>query len=94
MARVFDSGARIGVFATKTDVSSEEFGEGSFDKGFFFSMPFDLFLPKSTRSSIGLNFRPLTRDGGQKVSDGWRLFDATSDRDFLEIVRTRGAMMD
>lgn len=94
MARVFDSGARIGVFATKTDVSSEEFGEGSFDKGFFFSMPFDLFLPKSTRVGVGMNFRPLTRDGGQKVSDGWRLIDATSDRDFLEIVRTRHSMMD
>lgn len=94
MARVFDSGARIGVFATKTDVSSEDFGEGSFDKGFFFSMPFDLFLPKSTRSRVALSFRPLTRDGGQKVSDGWRLIDATSDRDFLEIVRTRATMMD
>ena len=94
MARVFDSGARIGVFATKTDVSSEEFGEGSFDKGFFFRMPFDLFLPKSTRAGVGMSFRPLTRDGGQKVSDGWRLISATDDRDFLEIVRTRHSMME
>ena len=94
VARVFTSGARIGLFATKTDVSSEEFGEGSFDKGFFFTMPFDLFLPKSTKGSLGLHFRPLTRDGGQKVSDGWRLINATNGRDLLGIVRTRQHMMD
>ena len=94
MARVFDSGARIGVFATKTDVSSEEFGEGSFDKGFFFSIPLDLLLPKSTRLGVGASFRPLTRDGGQKVRDGRRLYDVTQDRDYLEIVRTRRSMFD
>ena len=72
-ARVFDSGARFGVFATKTDVSAREFGEGSFDKGFFIVFPFDLFLPRSSRASFGLSFRPLTRDGGQKVNSGRNL---------------------
>lgn len=69
-ARVFDSGARFGVFATKTDVSAREFGEGSFDKGFFVTIPFDLFLPSSSRSSASFSFRPLTRDGGQFVRPG------------------------
>ena len=34
-SRTFSSGVSFGAFATFTDVSSEEFGEGSFDKGIF-----------------------------------------------------------
>lgn len=74
-ARVFDNGAEFGVFATKTDVSSEEFGEGSFDKGFFVTLPFDLFLPRSSEAVATFSFRPLTRDGGQKVRDGRSLYE-------------------
>ena len=34
--RFQESGFTLGVFATKTNLSAEEFGEGSFDKGFYF----------------------------------------------------------
>ena len=34
--RTFDNGWMVGLWATKTDVSSKDFGEGSFDKGLFF----------------------------------------------------------
>ena len=34
LSRRFKSGFTMGVFATKTNLSAEEFGEGSFDKGF------------------------------------------------------------
>ena len=34
----------LGAYATKTDVSAEEFGEGSFDKGIFFQFLLILFL--------------------------------------------------
>ncbi len=76
-AREFRSGATLGVFATFTDVPARVFGEGSFDKGFFLSLPFDLVFPRSTRRSVGFLFRPLTRDGGQKVRDGIDLYNAT-----------------
>lgn len=79
LSRRFSNGMRAGVFATKTDVSAEQFGEGSFDKGFFFIVPFDLFTPQSTRNSGSFVFRPLTRDGGQMVRDGPALFDLTYD---------------
>ena len=59
-----------GVFATFTDVPARVFGEGSFDKGFFVSLPLDLFFQRSTRRYANFLFRPLTRDGGQKVRDG------------------------
>lgn len=77
IAREFRSGATLGVFATFTDVPARVFGEGSFDKGFFISMPLDLFFQKSTRRSSSFLFRPLTRDGGQKVRDGIDLYGAT-----------------
>lgn len=74
LAREFDSGVRVGAFATKTDVSAEDFGEGRFDKGFFLYIPLDMFFPRSTRRGSTLVFKPLTRDGGQKVRDGNALY--------------------
>ena len=35
LRRTFDNGWKVGVWATKTDVSAEDFGEGSFDKGLY-----------------------------------------------------------
>jgi hypothetical protein len=74
LSRRFANGARIGAWATFTNVSSSDFGEGSFDKGFYIFMPFDLFLPSSNRGGANFAFRPLTRDGGQKVRDGESLY--------------------
>lgn len=67
ISREFESGVRVGGWATFTNVSAEQFGEGSFDKGFFISVPFDLFLLNSTRRGGVFAFRPLTRDGGQML---------------------------
>jgi hypothetical protein len=77
LSRLFESGIRVGVWATLTNVSAEEFGEGSFDKGFFVVFPFQLFFPRSAPTTGSFAFRPLTRDGGQMVSVGKRLYDIT-----------------
>ena len=45
-SRRFKSGLRIGAFAAKTDISDLEFGEGSFDKGFYFYIPIESFFSK------------------------------------------------
>jgi hypothetical protein len=74
LARVFPSGVKVGAFATKTDVSAEQFGEGSFDKGLFLYLPLDLFSLRSSQRGAMLVFKPLTRDGGQKVRDGAALY--------------------
>lgn len=80
ISRRFDSGITMGVFATKTDLSAEEFGEGSFDKGFYISIPLDQILPSTQRGTYGLAFRPLTRDGGQRLAQIKPLYDiVTSD---------------
>lgn len=79
VSREFRSGVVIGGFATFTNVPASEFGEGSFDKGVYISIPFDIFFNKSTRRQATFVFRPLTRDGGQKVRDGIDLYSATTD---------------
>ena len=43
-SRSFKSGLRIGAFFSLTDISKAEFGEGSFDKGFYFYIPIETFL--------------------------------------------------
>ena len=63
-SRRFKTGFRLGAFATKTNVSSEEFGEGSFDKGFYFQIPVDLFTTRYRTGNIVFGLHPLTKDGG------------------------------
>ena len=60
LSRTFPNGVRFGVFATFTDVSTEQFGEGSFDKGIYFNIP--IFA-----NMINYSWRPLTKDPGQKL---------------------------
>lgn len=67
VSRTFDSGVRVGAFATFTDVSAEEFGEGRFDKGIYIILPLDLLYNRHTRAAIGVAWRPLIRDGGQQL---------------------------
>lgn len=38
-SRSFKNDVKFGVFATFTDVSTDQFGEGLFDKGIFFNIP-------------------------------------------------------
>ena len=65
--RTFRNGWQVGVFATLTDVPFEVFGEGSFDKGFYFQVPIDGLFGNRTRSNIGTRIRPVLRDGGQRL---------------------------
>ena len=59
-SRTFRSGVRFGAFATFTDVSAEQFGEGSFDKGIFFNIPI-------FGNSIAYTWKPLTKDPGARL---------------------------
>lgn len=59
-SRSFKNGIQFGVFATFTDVSTEQFGEGSFDKGLFFNIPI-------YGNFINYTWRPLTKDPGAKL---------------------------
>lgn len=64
----FDSGVILGGYATFTNVSADEYGEGSFTKGIYVTIPFDLMLLKPTTAKGSIGWVPLTRDGGQMLS--------------------------
>jgi len=67
LSKRFANGSVIGGFVTKTNVSAEEFGEGSFDKGIFWIIPFEAFLTSPSRFVAAFSWKPLTRDGGAKL---------------------------
>ena len=60
-SRTFYNGVYFGVFATFTDVTTEQFGEGSFDKGIFFNIPI-------VGNLVNYTWRPLTKDPGAKLN--------------------------
>lgn len=76
IAREFRNGVVLGAYATKTNVSAEDFGEGSFDKGIYLRIPLSVFYPGVDKGRATFSYRFLTRDGGQKVSNGRNLYDA------------------
>ncbi len=63
-------GFRAGIFFSNTDVSALEFGEGSFDKGFYFQIPFEFLTSNSRGDYFNFKLRPLTRDGAAKLEVG------------------------
>ena len=72
--RTFDNGWSVGGFFTLTNVSAEDFGEGSFDKGVRFTIPINWFLGKPSQQSVGTTIRPIQRDGGQRLEVPGRLY--------------------
>lgn len=80
LSRQFSNGVSAGFWATKTNISAETFGEGSFDKGVYITIPFDAMLPKSTSGQAGIVWSPLTRDGGARLVRPWTLRDLTQTR--------------
>lgn len=84
-SRVFRSGLRIGAFFSLTDISAAEFGEGSFDKGFYFWIPTQIFSEKYSRTNWGWGLRPVTRDGAQMLiyaNPLWGVTDSASEHLF------------
>ena len=75
LAREFRNGWRVGGFFTLTDVSFDDFGEGSFDKGIFFTIPQSWFLGRPSVSDATNILRPVSRDGGARVTVADRLYD-------------------
>ena len=68
LSRTFENGVSFGFFASFTDVTSEQFGEGSFDKGIFFNVPI-------FNNVVNYTWRPLTKDPGAKLVRKNTLYD-------------------
>ncbi|WP_417275562.1 YjbH domain-containing protein [Celeribacter halophilus] len=72
--REFDNGFSVGAFFTLTDVSFDDFGEGSFDKGIRFNIPIDWLTGTATKGGYGTTIRPVQRDGGARLEVRNRLY--------------------
>lgn len=78
----FDSGVRAGAYAAFTNVSREDYGEGGFTKGFYISIPFDLFTVRNTKARGTIGWQPITRDGGQMLNRSINLYETTEARGY------------
>lgn len=70
-SRRFNNGTRFGAYFSLTDVSFEEFGEGSFDKGIYIEVPITSF----SGNMSGFQWTPLTKDPAQKLKLSSKIFD-------------------
>lgn len=73
LMRTYANGWKIGAFATFTNLSADEFGEGSFDKGIRMEIPVSWFTGQATQRILPFSLRPLGRDGGARLSVDDRL---------------------
>jgi len=86
-SRRFKSGLRMGAFFSLTDISEYEFGEGSFDKGFYFFMPIEAFWGNYSKESTGFGLRPLTRDGAAFMRHSHSLYGVTEQAELNNFIR-------
>lgn len=80
ISREFTNGVKFGGWVTRTTASKEEYGEGSFDKGIYISIPFDEMMSVSTTNRANLTWAPLTRDGGAMLHRQYSLHTITDGR--------------
>lgn len=90
LAREFDNGWRVGAFATLTDVSASEFGEGSFDKGIELTIPLDWVTGRPSKTKLDTVIRPVLRDGGARVDVAKRLYETVRGVQASELDATWG----
>ena len=88
--REFGNGWRVGAYVTKTNLSSERFGEGSFDKGIKITLPMSWALGNSTQKSTETVIQSLTRDGGARVNVNGRLYNTVRETHRAEMAKTWG----
>ncbi|MCG9683973.1 YjbH domain-containing protein [Vibrio sp. Isolate23] len=79
-SKQFNSGVIVGAYATFTDLTAEEYGEGSYNKGFYISIPLDIMTIKPSTSRADISWEPITRDGGQMLKKQYNLFEKTDVR--------------
>jgi len=73
--RQFANGWKVGAYATVTDMSKADFGDGSFDKGIRLTIPLALALGTPTAKTFTTTIKPLNRDGGARLNVDGRLYD-------------------
>ena len=60
--------------------SAEKFREGSFDKGLYLRVPFDVMTTTRSTNVANLFYSPLTRDGGARLKRSFTLYGTSTAR--------------
>ena len=92
ISRKFGSGWEVGGYATLTDVPFDTFGEGSFDKSIYVSVPIDWIISSPNRTRRRLTLRPITRDGGAQLSSARQLYRAIENFQNASVKREFGRL--
>ena len=92
ISRKFGSGWEVGGYATLTEVPFDTFGEGSFDKAIYVSIPIDWIIASPNRTKRRLTLRPITRDGGAQLSSARRLYREIEDSQNASFQREFGRL--
>lgn len=92
ISRKFGSGWEVGGYATLTDVPFNVFGEGSFDKAIFVSLPIDWITSSPNKTRRSLILRPITRDGGANLASARKLYKQIERSQNAEFKREYGRL--
>jgi hypothetical protein len=90
LTRQFANGWLIGAYVTKTNVSAEEFGEGSYNKGVVLNIPLRWTTPFETRQTIVGDLTSLGSNGGAQLNVANRLYPTVREYDKRRLERSWG----
>ena len=85
LARRFTNGWEVSAYVTRTNVSVEDFGQGSYAKGVSLTMPLRWGLPYETKSQASINLGSVSSDGGARLRVSGRLYDRVRDLNALSL---------
>lgn len=81
LSRRFRNGWDVRGYVTRTDVSVDDFGDGSYAKGFQITIPLGWSLPFETRYDSTISLLPTESDGGARLDVRGRLYERIRDLD-------------
>ena len=74
LSRTFPSDLRVGIWYTFTNANDVVNNSRYYDKGFFISMPLDLFMNQSSRTRVAYAMSAWLRDCGAQAATGKQLY--------------------
>jgi hypothetical protein len=90
ISKRFGNGWTVGAYATLTDVPFNTFGEGSFDKAFYLTIPVDWLTGSPTKVKNNIIIQPISRDGGAALNSARKMYDIIRGNQRSEILREYG----
>jgi hypothetical protein len=88
--REYSNGVRVGAYVSQTDISYEDFGDGSYNKGVRISIPQDFFTGGTSQGTYGTQIRTRLGDGGARLDVDGRLYGVVRDAHEADLTDTWG----